>query len=74
MGGQCNTVHLLVISSDFKAFINLTVKFGLKTKDDNEIGYLVLIDLKYSSHIEERIKHFPLCPQYKKVTKKILKI
>ena len=39
----------------------------LNTPDDNEIGYLLEVDLKYPDDIKEKTKHFPFCPENKKI-------
>ena len=35
----------------------------LNTPEDNEIGYLLEVDLKYLDNIKEKTKHFPFCPE-----------
>ena len=39
----------------------------LNTPDDNEIGYFLEVDLKYSDDIKEKTKNFPFCPENKKI-------
>ena len=39
----------------------------LNTPDDNEIGYLLEVDLKYPDNIKEKTKYFPFCPENKKI-------
>ena len=39
----------------------------LNTPDDNEIGYFSEVDLKYPDDIKEKTKHFPFCPENKKI-------
>ena len=39
----------------------------LNTPDDNEIGYFLEVDLKYPDSIKEKTKHFPFCPENKKI-------
>ena len=39
----------------------------LNTPDDNEIGYILEVDLKYPDNIKEKTKHFPFCPDKKKI-------
>ena len=39
----------------------------LNTPDDNEIGYFLEVDLKYPDNIKEKTKHFPFCPENKKI-------
>ena len=39
----------------------------LNTPDDNEIGYFLEVDLKYPDNIKEKTKHFPFCPEIKKI-------
>ena len=39
----------------------------LNTPDDNEIGYLLEVDLKYPDYIKEKTKNFPFCPENKKI-------
>ena len=39
----------------------------LNTPDDNEIGYFLEVDLKYPDDIKEKTKHFPFCPENKKI-------
>ena len=39
----------------------------LNTPDDNEIGYFLEVDLKYPDNIKEETKHFPFCPENKKI-------
>ena len=51
------------------------IKFGkivklediLKTPDENDIGYLIEVDLKYSDNMKEKTKHFPFAPVNKKL-------
>ena len=38
----------------------------LNTPDDNEIGYLLEVDLKYPDNIKEKTKQFPFCAENKK--------
>ena len=42
----------------------------LNTPDDNEIGYLLEVDLKYPDNIKEKTKNFPFCPENKKINPK----
>ena len=37
----------------------------INTPDDNEIGYLLEVDLKNTDNIKEKTKHFPFCPENK---------
>ena len=39
----------------------------LNTPDDKENGYFLEVDLKYSDNIKEKTKHFPFCPENKKI-------
>ena len=39
----------------------------LNISDDNEIGYFLEVDLKYPDNIKEKTKHFPFCPEKKKI-------
>ena len=39
----------------------------LNTPDDNEIGYFLEVNLKYSDDIKQKTKHFPFCPEIKKI-------
>ena len=39
----------------------------LNAPDDNEIGYFLEVDLKYPDNIKEKTKHFPFCPENKKI-------
>ena len=39
----------------------------LNTPDDNDIGYYIEVDLKYPDNKKEKTKHFPFCPQNKKI-------
>ena len=39
----------------------------LNTADDNDIGYLIEVDLKYSDNIKEKTKNFPFAPMNKKI-------
>ena len=41
----------------------------LNTSDDNEIGYLLEVDLKYPDNIKEKTKHFAFCPEKKFIPK-----
>ena len=43
------------------------VKEILKTSDDSDIGYFLEVDLKYPDNIKEKTKHFPFCPENKKI-------
>ena len=55
---------------EFKEDNDINIEDILNTKDDNDIGYVILADLKYPKQIKERTKHLPLCPQNKKITEK----
>ena len=37
----------------------------LNTRDDNNIGYFVMVDLKYPKEIKRHTKDYPLCPEIK---------
>ena len=39
----------------------------LNTPDDNEIGYILKVDLKYPDSINEKTKKFAFCPENKKI-------
>ena len=39
----------------------------LNTPDDADIGYFLEVDLKYPDNIKEKTKHFPFCPENKKI-------
>ena len=39
----------------------------LNTPDDSDIGYFLEVDLKYPANIKEKTKHFPFCPENKKI-------
>ena len=39
----------------------------LNTSDDSDIGYFLEVDLKYPDNIKEKTKHFPFCPENKKI-------
>ena len=39
----------------------------LNTPDDNEIGYFLEVNLKYSDDIKQKTKYFPFCPENKKI-------
>ena len=39
----------------------------LITPDDSEIGYFIEVHLKYPDNIKEKTKHFPFCPENKKL-------
>ena len=39
----------------------------LNTPDDSDIGYFLEVDLKYPDNIKEKTKHFPFCPENKKI-------
>ena len=39
----------------------------LNTRDDNEIGHFLEVDLKYPDDIKEKTKHFAFCPESKKI-------
>ena len=39
----------------------------LNTSDDNEIGYILEVDLKYPDNIKKKTKNFPFCPENKKI-------
>ena len=47
---------------------NIKSEDVLKTDDDNGIGYVVLVDLKYTKTIKIRTKYFPFCPQNREIT------
>ena len=46
---------------------DISLEEGLNTSDDNEIGYFLEADLKYSDNIKEKTKNFPFCPENKKI-------
>ena len=37
------------------------------TPDDADIGYFLEVDLKYTDNIKKKTKHFPFCPENKKI-------
>ena len=39
----------------------------LNKSDDNEIGYVLEVDLNYPDNIKEKTKTFPFCPENKKI-------
>ena len=39
----------------------------LNTPDDSDIGYFLEFDLKYPDNIKEKTKHFPFCPENRKI-------
>ena len=39
----------------------------LNTPDESDTGYFLEIDLKYPDNIKEKTKHFPFCPENKKI-------
>ena len=39
----------------------------INTPDDSDIGYFLEVDLKYPDDIKEKTKHFPFCPENKKI-------
>ena len=39
----------------------------LTTPDDNEIGYFLEVDLKYSDNIKQKTRYFPCCAENKKI-------
>ena len=39
----------------------------LNTPDDSEIGYFLEVNLKYPDNIKQKTKHFPFCPENKKI-------
>ena len=39
----------------------------LNTPDDADIGYFLEVDLNYPDDIKEKTKHFPFCPENKKI-------
>ena len=47
-------------------YINKLVEISNNT-DDNDIGYFFEVDLNYPDNIEEKTKHFPICPEKKKL-------
>ena len=38
----------------------------LNTPDDSDVGYFLVVDLKYPDNIKDKTKHFPFCPENKK--------
>ena len=52
---------------EFKEDI-IKVEDVLKTDDDDGIGYVVLVDLKYTKTIKRKTKFFPFCPQKRDIT------
>ena len=39
----------------------------LNTPDDNDIGYFIEVDLKYTDNIKEKTKKYPFCPENRKI-------
>ena len=39
----------------------------LNTPDDADIGYFLEVNLKYPDNIKQKTKHFPFCPENKKI-------
>ena len=48
---------------------NVCLEEILKSPDDNDIGYLLEVDLGYPYTIRQKTKHFPFCPENKTVSK-----
>ena len=46
---------------------NIKLEDILNTPDDNDIGSLIEVDLKYPNNIKEKTKNFPFCPENKKI-------
>ena len=47
----------------------VSVDVILETKDDDEIGYLVDVDLDYAGTIKNKARYIPSCPESEKVDK-----
>ena len=58
-----------LLYGEFKEDSNIKIEDILNTEDDNDIGYVLPVDLKYTNNIKERTKHFSLCPQKNNNTK-----
>ena len=48
---------------------NVCLEEILNTPEDNDIGYLLEVDLEYPYSIRQKTKHFPFCPENKTVSK-----
>ena len=49
-----------------------TVERILNLKDDFKTGYIFEVDLEYPAEINDKHKYYPLCPQRKLITDKML--
>ena len=52
---------------EFKFEQNVELEDVLNTPDDDDIGYLIEVDLKYPDNIKEKTKNFPFAPVNKKI-------
>jgi hypothetical protein len=48
---------------DIKFDNNVTLEEVLNTKDDNETGYILEVDLLFPKEIHEKLKQYPPCPE-----------
>jgi hypothetical protein len=48
---------------DIKFDNNVTLEEVLNTKDDNETGYILEVDLVFPKEIHEKLKQYPPCPE-----------
>ena len=51
---------------EIKSDKNAKAEDALNALDDNDIGYVVEVDIKYPEEIKEQTKHFNFCPENKK--------
>lgn len=49
--------------ADLKFDNNITLDQILETEDDNEIGYIVELDLSFPEELHDKFKEFPPCPE-----------
>ena len=46
---------------------NVKIEKVLNTNDNSDIGYFIEVDLSYADNLKQKTKHFPFCPEYKKI-------
>ena len=51
----------------FKFEKDICLEEILNTPDDNEIGYFLEVNLKYSDDRKQKTKYFPFCPENRKI-------
>ena len=63
----CDSMSQPLPYDEIKYDNNIKLEDILNTRDDNDMGYLIEVDLKYPNNIKEKTKNFPFCPENKKI-------